>query len=88
MISVRASFSNIRLSEQFYMKLNPQIYYLNMDNVDGTYFNAALTFAIRNFPLSVSAMINQPFKTYIAAGNEFLWNVGLIYSFNKKYVEK
>jgi hypothetical protein len=88
MISLRGSFSNIRLSKQFYMKLNPQIYYLNMDNIDGTYFNASMTVARKNFPLSASAMINQPLKTNIAAGNEFLWNVSLIYSFNKEYIEK
>jgi hypothetical protein len=88
MISVRGSFSNIRLSDQFYMRFNPQVYYLNMDNIDGFYINSTLTFARRNFPVSVSAMINQPIKTDIAAGNEFLWNVSLIYSFNKDYVEK
>jgi hypothetical protein len=88
MISARVSFSNIRLSDQFYMKLNPQIYYLNMDNIDGFYFNSTLTFARTNSPVSVSAMINQPIKTNIVAGNEFLWNLSLIYSFNKEYVKK
>jgi hypothetical protein len=88
MISVRGSFSNIRLSDQFYMRFNPQVYYLNMDNIDGFYINSTLTFARRNIPVSVSAMINQPVKTNIAAGNEFLWNVSLIYTFNKEYIEK
>lgn len=88
MISVRASFSNIRLSDQFYIRFNPQVYYLNMDNIDGFYFNSTLTFAKRNFPVSVSAMINKPIRTNIAAGNEFLWNVSLIYSFSKEYFEK
>lgn len=88
MISVRGSFSNIRLSDQFYMRFNAQVYYLNMDNIDGSYINSTLTFARRNFPVSVSAMINQPIKTNITAGNEFLWNVSLIYSFNKEYIEK
>jgi hypothetical protein len=88
LISLRSSFSNIRLSDQFYMGFNPQVYYLNMDNIDGFYFNSTLTLAKRNFPLSVSAMINEPIKTNIVAGNNFLWNVSLIYSFNKEYIEK
>ena len=87
MISVRGSFSNIRLSDQLYMRFNPQIYYLYMDNIDGFYINSTLTFARRNFPVSVSAMINNPIKTNIDAGDEFLWNVSLIYSFNKEYIE-
>jgi hypothetical protein len=88
MIAVRAAMSNIRLSDQFYMRFNPQVYYLNMDNIDGFYINSTLTFVRRNFPVSVSAMINQPIETKIAAGNEFLWNLSLIYSFNKEYVSK
>lgn len=88
LISLRGSFSNIRLSDQFYLLFNPQVYYLNMDDIDGFYFNSALTLTKRNFPLSISAMINEPIKTDISAGNGFLWNVSLIYSFNKEYIEK
>jgi hypothetical protein len=88
MVSIRGSFSNIRLTDKFYMKLYSQVYYLNMDNIDGTYFNATLTLARRDFPLSVSSLINQPFRTNIAAGNEFLWNVSLLYSFGNEYLEK
>ena len=87
MVSVRGSFSNIRLSDQFYLRFNPQVYYLNMDGIDGFYANASISFGKKNFPVSVSAMINQPIKTTIAAGNEFLWNVNLVYSFNNEYSE-
>jgi hypothetical protein len=34
----RTNFTNIRLSEQFFMRFNPQIYYLKMDKDDGFYF--------------------------------------------------
>jgi hypothetical protein len=88
MISLRAGFSNIRLSDQFYMRFNAQVYYLNMDGIDGFYSNASIFFRKRNFPVSVSAMVNQPIRTDITAGNEFLWNVSLIYSFNKEYLKK
>lgn len=87
MISARAGFSNIRLSDQFYLRFNPQIYYLRMDDLDGFYLNSSLTFARRNFPLSVSGMINNPIKTSIEAGNGFLWNISLNYSFGREYVE-
>jgi len=88
LISLRGSFSNIRLSDQFYTGFNPQVYYLNMDDIDGFYFNSTLTLAKRNFPFSVSAMVNEPIKTNITSGNEFLWNVSLIYSFNKECIEE
>jgi hypothetical protein len=59
-----------------------------MDEKDGVYFSASLTLAKRNFPLSVSSIINTPFQTDIPANDNFLWNVSLIYFFNKEYVEK
>jgi len=87
-LSLRAGFSNIRLSKKFYVRFNPQLYYLKMDQEDGFYLNATLALLKRNFPISLSALINKSIKSEISAGEDFLWNVGLIYSFNKKYVEK
>ena len=68
------------------MRFNPQIYYLIMDANDGYYFNATLTLAKRNFPLSVSSLINKTIQTEIPLGEDFIWNISLIYSFNKDYV--
>ena len=87
-ISFRTNFSDIRLTKQFYLKFNPQIYYLKMDNDDGIYFNSSLTLAKRNFPVAIATQVNKPIKTNIVVGNEFLWNVSLVYTFNKNYVEK
>jgi hypothetical protein len=87
-LSLRGGFSNINFSKQFYMRFNPQLYYLKIDKNDGFYFNATLTLLNHKFPVSVSALINKAIKTKISAGEDFLWNVGLIYSFNRKYVEK
>jgi len=70
------------------MRFNPQIYYLKMDENDGFYFNSTLTLAKRNFPLSVSTLINNTIQTEIPVGENFIWNVSLIYTFNKKYIER
>ena len=87
-IALRCGLSNIRLSDQFYMRFNPQIYYLKMDKNDGFYLNATVTLAKRNFPLSVSSLVNRTIKTNIPVGEDFIWNVSLIYTFNKDYIEK
>jgi len=70
------------------MKFTPQVYYLKMDKQDGYYFTSALTFANRKFPLSISGVINKIIQTKIIASKNFVWNVSLIYSFNKKYIEQ
>jgi hypothetical protein len=87
-LGLRCNFLNIKLSDQFFMRFNPQIYYLKMDENDGFYFNSILTLVRRNFPLSISSLINKTIQTEIPVGESFLWNVSLIYSFNKEYVEK
>jgi hypothetical protein len=87
-LALRCNFSNIRLSEKFYMKFNPQVYYLKMDSEDGYYANATLTLARRNFPLSISTLVNRTIKTEIPVGEDFIWNVSLIYSFNNEYVRR
>jgi len=58
LIAIRASFSNIRLSDKFYMRVNPQVYYLNMEGIDGVYLNSTLALARKDFPLSISGLVN------------------------------
>ena len=87
-LTLNASFSDIRLSKLFYLKFTPQVYYLKMDQQDGVYFTSAFTLANRKISLSISSVINKIIQTNITASQNFVWNVSLIYSFNKKYVER
>jgi hypothetical protein len=86
-LALRGNFSNIRLTKQFYLKLSPQIYYLRMDKNNGYYCNATLTLAKRNFPLTLSGFVNRTIQTQIPVGDDFLWNINLIYTFNNKYIK-
>lgn len=87
-LTLNTNFSNIRLTKQFYLKFAPQVYYLKMDQHDGFYFTSALTLANRKIPLSISSAINKIIQTDIKASKNFVWNVSLIYAFNKKYVRQ
>jgi hypothetical protein len=86
-LAFRFGFSNIKISNQFFMAINPSVYYLKMDENHGYYSNATMTLSRRNFPLSFSALINKTIQTGIPIGENFLWNVSIAYSFNKKYSE-
>jgi hypothetical protein len=87
-LTFNANFSSVNLPKNFYIKLNPQVYYLKMDKKDGYYFSSSMTIARRNFPVSVSALINKVIKTEISASKSFVWNVSLIYNFSNEYVRK
>lgn len=84
-LALRSFFSNIRLSEQFFMNVTPQVYYLKLDENDGVYFTSTLTVAKQGFPLTVQSIINKTIQSTIPASKDLVWNVSLIYSFNKKY---
>jgi hypothetical protein len=84
-LALRVVFLNIKLSDKVYMRFNPQVYYLRLDENDGYYFNATMTLAMHNFPLSITSLINKTIETNIPIDENFLWNVSLVYTFNKKY---
>ncbi len=86
-ITFNTNFSNIKITDQFFIRFNPQFYYLKLDAEDGFYFTSTLTVAKKNFPLSVSSTINKIINTNITGSKNFVWNVSLVYSFNKKYVK-
>ena len=87
MLSFRPSISNIPITKNIAARFGPEIYYLKMDDKDGMYLNTTFLISKKNFPLSVSALINKPLKSNIPSEYDFLWNVGLIYAFNKEYSE-
>src|SRR6266498_727558 len=86
-LTLNANVSNIRLSKQFSIRVTPQLYYLKQDARDGFYVTSAFTLSKRNFPLSMSTIVNKTIQSDILGSKNFVWNATLTYSFNKKYVE-
>lgn len=87
-IAIRPYFSNIKLTKPYFLRFFPQLYFLQTDSKNGFYASSTLTLAKKNFPFSFSSMITTPIHTNIPAGSSTIWNVSLIYTFNKEYVEK
>jgi len=83
-VTVNANFTNIKLGTSIFMGIMPQLYYLNQGEHDGFYFTSAFNLSKRNFPLSISSIINKVIQTDIES-KDFVWNVTLIYSFDKRY---
>lgn len=85
-ITFNLNYSNIKITDQFILNINPQFYYLKLDAQDGIYFTSSLTVAKKHFPLAVSTILNKEIKSTISGSKDFLWNISLVYNFNKKYV--
>lgn len=87
-VTLNSNISNIKLGDQFYARITPQLYYLALDARDGLFITSGFNLARKNFPLSLQSIINKSLDTDIAGSEKFLWNVSLIYSFNETYVAK
>lgn len=86
-LALRTAFSNLKLTKQLFVGINPSVYYLRMAKNQGFYSNLTMTLAKRNFPISVSTILNKTIHTQIPIGENFLWNVSLVYSFNNRYMK-
>ncbi|GAB4498323.1 MAG: hypothetical protein OHK0019_33440 [Saprospiraceae bacterium] len=86
-ISLRAGFSKIPLTKQFFFRFNPQLYYLRIARNGGFYTAGSLALAWDKWPVSLSVMWNKALKTDIAS-KDFDWSLNLNYSFGKNFVEK
>ena len=86
-VSLQPNFNHIPLSKRYYLRFNPQFYYLKLDEPEGFYVAGALTLARQGFPFSISAMMNKAIDSDINA-KDFDWNVSLNYAFGRNYVEK
>ncbi len=86
-LTARTILSNISLSRNLVLSVVPQLYYLKMDQRDGFYVTSAFTLSKRNFPFSVSSVVNKTIKSDIVS-DDFVWNLSLNYTFLKRYVER
>lgn len=84
-LTLNTNFTNIPVTRHFTLRVNPQFYYLKMDARSGTYLTTAFTLSKNKSPLAVQYMFNQPINTNIIGGQDFVWNMSLIYSFHKNY---
>jgi hypothetical protein len=83
----RCILNSVKLTDGIFFKLTPQVYYLKVDDNDGTYVTNILTLAMRKFPISISNIVNKAIQSDVP-GKDFDWNVSLIYTFDKTYIRK
>ncbi len=83
-LTLNMNMTNIKLSNEFYAKITPQLYFLQMDTKSGYYVTSSLTISKKNCPITISALGNKVINTQITTSPNFVWNASLAYSFNNK----
>ncbi len=86
-LSFRIYFNRIHLTKSLYFNWNPQVYYLNMDGVDGYYAAQSISIGHDQFPVSLASTMNIKLKSNIET-RDFDWNLSLVYAFQNRFVKK
>lgn len=86
-LALTAGFNKLRIAGNLYLNLNPQVFYLRQDKLDGWYTTLTIGISHKKFPLSLSGIFNQRIKSDIA-GKELVWNTSLVYSFTSNWYKK
>ncbi len=79
-ISFTSSFKNIHLLDDYYFRIAPQLFYLQLDSKHGYYFSETATLSKKNFPFSISSVYTKILQSTIVSQDN-LYNVSLIYNF-------
>lgn len=87
-LATGVNFSDIRLGSQLFMRFNPQVYYLRLDQYSGYYVTATTTLGKRGFPLTLQSIVNKTIQSNLPGNNNFVWNVSVVYAFDKAFVRQ
>ncbi len=79
-LALNTNFSNIKLSNEYFLRFTPQIFYLNIDGTDGFYATETLTLAKKNFPFTISSIATKTIQSNIT-NKDFVWNFSLTFSY-------
>ncbi|MBX2947230.1 MAG: hypothetical protein KF725_15475 [Cyclobacteriaceae bacterium] len=83
-LSLQGNFTKIKLADKTYVSFSPQLFYLKVDADDGFYANATTMFGIRDFPITISGIVNKAMKSDIPA-QDFDWSINMIYTLDKQF---
>ena len=86
-LALNMVLSNLRIGEDFSVKINPQLFFLRVDDQSGSYINSSFTLSKDDFPISFQTFFNQKIKSTVG-GDDLVWNLSLLYNFSNQFVKK
>lgn len=87
-LTINSNISNIKLIGDIHYSMSPQFYFLNMGGKKGYYFSSMFLLNHTKYPISIGSLVNKSISTAIASKKSLVWNIQLIYSFHKNFIEK
>ncbi len=82
---LNTAITNISLGNILKFNIFPSVFFLQTDGYRGNYFTATGVLTHKKLPFSIHSAINKTLKSNLIGNKDFIWNVGMTYSFNKNY---
>ena len=86
-LALNMIFADLRLVKDFKLKVNPQFFFLSVDENSGYYVTSNFTLSKDDFPISFQYLFNKKLDSTVA-GDELVWNISLLYNFANDYKKK
>lgn len=81
-IFLNSNINNLVLTDALRLHVYPGVFFLFTDGYRGNYFTGTATVSHQHLPLTLSASINQTFKSNVPDNKNFIWNITLGYNFS------
>lgn len=78
------TFTDLGLSKNVSLNLFPSYLFLNVDGLKGNYLTLTTILAHKKSPFKLGSTINQTINSNIPDNKNFMWNISLIYSFDRR----
>lgn len=82
-----AALFNLKISKTVRFGIDTQLFYLNLDGLQGTYSAWNFTISKKDFPITLSSMMFKTIKSNIG-GKDSNWNLSLNYKFGTSFIKK
>lgn len=86
-LALNVGLPDLKLSKDVRLTINPQVFFLQVDENSGYYANAAFTLKKGDLPFEFQTFFNQKINSTIP-GDDLVWNVSLMYKFNSTFSKK
>lgn len=83
-LALNTVFSGLPMFWNMELRVNPQFFFLRVDDTSGTYVTSTFALKKNDFPIGITSTMTQKINSTVP-GDDFVWNVGLYYNFANDY---
>lgn len=86
-LTLNATLTPLARAGNWLLQAFPSVFYLRTDGLQGYYGSATIRLQHARVPLALESILNHKLKSEIAPERVLVWNLSLLYTFNRRFVD-